>query len=211
MSKILKYWECKIEWNNVHTCLELGGRLGGLSLWLALKGKPTICSDLANSKDKAEKLHAKYNVKTLISYQDIDATDIPYENYFDIVVFKSIIGGIGSENNIERQQKVFSEIYKALKPGGKLIFAENLIGSSLHQLLRKNFIKWGRSWRYISIDELDLFLFLFKSWEYKATGILASLGRSEKSRNIFACVDNMIMNHLCPDRWKYIVYGIAEK
>ena len=38
-------------------------------------------------------------ISSLIIYQDIDATNIPYENYFDIIVFKSIIGGIGRNNN----------------------------------------------------------------------------------------------------------------
>ncbi len=136
-SKALGYWDSNIDWSKVQNGLELGGRQGGLSLWLALKGKQTICSDL---KDTAEPLHLRYNVTSLIEYQDIDATNIPYENHFDIKVFKSIIGGIGRNYNYEIQQKVFKEIYKALKPGGKLLFAENLIASSVHQKLRKKFV-----------------------------------------------------------------------
>jgi SAM-dependent methyltransferase len=210
-SKILKYWDKNIDWKNVYACLELGGRKGGLSLWLALKGEKTICSDVSNTKENAEILHSQYNVNALIAYQDIDATDIPYENYFDIVAFKSIIGGIGRNNNIEAQQKVFSEIYKSLKPGGKLLFAENLVGSSLHQLLRKKFIPWGKSWRYVSVPELGRFLFQFKSYNYETSGVLAAFGRKEWQRNIFARFDQLLFNHICPEQWKYIVYGIAEK
>jgi 2-polyprenyl-3-methyl-5-hydroxy-6-metoxy-1,4-benzoquinol methylase len=91
-SEILKYWEDNINWENVHTCLELGGRKGGLSLWLALKGKQTVCSDISDAKENAKTLHSRYNINSLITYQDIDATAIPYEDYFDVVVFKSIIG-----------------------------------------------------------------------------------------------------------------------
>ena len=128
-SKALAYWDCNIDWKNIQNGLELGGRQGGLSLWLALKGIDIICSDLRDVKNTAEKVHLQYNVSSHIKYHDIDATNIPYENYFDIIVFKSIIGGIGRNNNYEIQQRVFKEIYKALKPRGKLLFAENLIAS----------------------------------------------------------------------------------
>lgn len=106
-SKALSYWDSNVEWDKVQNGLELGGREGGLSLWLALKGKTTVCSDLKDVKSTAEKLHLNYDISSLITYQDIDASDIPYENHFDIIVFKSIIGGIGREDNYEIQQKVF--------------------------------------------------------------------------------------------------------
>lgn len=139
-SKALSYWDRNIEWDKIQNGLELGGREGGLSLWLALKGKTIVCSDLNDVKKTAEQLHLRHNVSSLVKYQDIDASSIPYENYFDIIVFKSIIGGIGRNNNYEIQQKVFKKIYKALKPGGKLLFAENLIASPFHQRLRKRFV-----------------------------------------------------------------------
>ncbi len=150
-------------------------------------------------------------MRNLINYQDIDATYIPYDNYFDIVVFKSVIGGIGRNDNIAIQQKVFDQIYKSLKPGSKLLFAENLIASPLHQKLRKRYIKWGRSWRYISIDEMKSFLKNYSRYEYKVTGFLGSFGRNENQRKILAKLDNIIFNSICPDNWKYIIYGIAEK
>jgi SAM-dependent methyltransferase len=210
-SSALKYWDKNVNWDQMNTCLALGERKGGLALWLALKQKQVVCSDLCNIKENAEPLHIKYNVSNLITYQDIDATEIPYENHFDIIVFKSIIGGIGRNNNIAIQQKVFDEIYKALKPGGKLLFAENLIASPLHQFCRRRFIKWGESWRYVSLHEIGQFLSSFKSHEIKATGVLAAFGRREWQRNILAVIDRLLMNHICPDNWKYIVYGIATK
>lgn len=157
-SKAIDYWEKKVDWDKVNDCLELGGRQGGLSLWLALKGKHVICSDLEDVKSTASKLHMNYKVEHPIEYQDIDATNIPYENKFDLIVFKSIIGGIAKIGGIEIQKKVFQEIYKALKPGGVLIFAENLIASPLHQFARKKFNKWGEYWRYLTIEETQSFL-----------------------------------------------------
>ena len=210
-SPILNYWDETVDWSNVQNCLELGGREGGLSLFLALKGKTVICSDLHHVEQTAKHLHCNHSVSHLISYQNIDAANIPYENYFDVIIFKSIIGGIGYNNNYEIQKKVFSEIYKALKPGGKLLFAENLIASPFHQLLRKKFVNWGSSWRYISIDELIVFLKDFSSNEIKTTGLLGTFGRTEKQRNILSTLDLLIFNKLSPTHWKYISYGIAVK
>lgn len=210
-SKALAFWEKNVDWSKVENGLELGGREGGLSLWLALKGKHTICSDLSDTKGTAEKLHIKHQVTAFISYEDIDASAIPYENHFDVIVFKSIIGGIGRNDNLEVQKKVFKEIYKALKPGGKLLFAENLVGSPIHQKLRKRYVNWGSTWRYISIDELKMFLSDFSSYELKTTGFLGTLGRSEGQRNFLAATDGLFWNHVSPANWKYIAYGVAQK
>ena len=210
-SKALAYWDKNVDWDNVQNALELGGREGGLSLWMALKGKTVICSDLENVKSTAEPLHNRYKVNKLVSYQDIDATNIPYENHFDIIVFKSIIGGIGRDNNYEIQEKVFKQIYKALKPGGKLLFAENLIASSFHKRLRKKFINWGNSWRYVSLDEMKGFLSDFSSVEINTTGVMATFGRSESQRNTLSKIDELFLNKISPNNWKYISYGIAQK
>lgn len=209
--KALDFWDQNIDWDSVNTGLELGGREGGLSLWLGLKGVDTICSDLKDVKNTANALHLKHSITSKIQYQDIDATNIPYENHFDVIVFKSIIGGIGSNDNYENQKKVFDEIYKALKPGGKLLFAENLIGSRIHQKVRKRFVNWGNSWRYPSIDEMNELMKDFSSIEMKTNGVLATFGRNEKQRNFLSSIDNSILNRICPSSWKYISYGIAVK
>jgi len=210
-SKALALWDSEIDWSSVQNSLELGGREGGLSLWIAMKGKLVVCSDLHDVKTTAEPLHLKYQVDHLITYQDIDATAIPYENHFDIIAFKSIIGGIGTNDNPARQQHVFREIYRALKPGGKLLFAENLIASPFHQGLRKKFVNWGNSWRYISVAEMRGFLTDFSKVTLKTTGVLATFGRNELQRNILSGADRLLFNRIFPERWKYISYGIAVK
>jgi SAM-dependent methyltransferase len=210
-SKAILYWERIINWEEVNNCLELGSREGGLSLWLALKGKTIICSDLNNTETSAEKLHKKYDLNKTIIYQDIDATNIPYDNFFDIIVFKSIIGGIGRNDNKDLQEKVFLQIYKALRPGGKLIFAENLLASPMHQYFRKKFIKWSVYWRYVTKDEMYEFLAPYSSFELKTTGFLGTFGRSERLREILSIIDNLLLNKIVPERWKYIIYGVAQK
>lgn len=195
----------------VNSCLEIGGREGGLSLWIALKGKKIICSDLHDVKLLAEKLHIKYNVSSFVSYQDIDATNIPYENQFDLIVFKSVLGSLGANDNIEKQRKVFKEIYKALKPGGYLLFAENLKASGFHQFMRNRFTQWGNAWRYITVNELEEFLSDFSGVEIKTTGVLATFGRNEKQRNVLSAIDNILLNTISPKKWHYVAYGIARK
>jgi SAM-dependent methyltransferase len=209
-STVLGYWDKEIDWDKTKIGLELGSREGGLTLWLALKNVLTICSDLKDSKKIAEPLHKKYEVASKVIYQDIDATDIPYENYFDIIVFKSIIGGIGRNKDSNLQRKVFIEAHRALKKGGKLVFAENLNASLLHQKVRRRFVKWDY-WNYPSIKELEYYLKDFFSYELKTTGFLATLGRSEMQKSFLTSVDNLILNKITPNNWKYIAYGIAEK
>lgn len=209
--KALAYWENQVDWKNVHNALELGAREGGLSLWLSQKGIATVCSDYVNAEESAQPLHSKHTVSEKITYQDIDATNIPYENHFDVIVFKSIIGGIGKGDNMEMQARVFNEIHKALKPGGMLLFAENLTSTRVHQKLRAKHNKWGGYWRYISLAELNRFLKPFDVAKIKTTGVLGTLGRSEKQKSFLTRVDEISLNHITPSKWHYIGYGVAKK
>ena len=208
----LQYWDKEVNWAGVETCLEIGGREGGLSLWLALKGKTVTSSDFEKSKLNAEGLHKKYQLDAKIQYQDINALDIPYENYFDIIVFKSVVGGIARNyaDGKQIQQTVFNQIHKALKPGGKLLFAENSVASPLHRFFRKKFNTWV-SWRYITLTECKEFLKDFTSVNLKSTGVVGGFGRTENQKNLLSRLDKIALNHLTPKSWKYIIYGIAEK
>ena len=209
--KALEFWEEKVDWSKIHTALELGGRRGGLSLWLAQKGIKCLCSDLENTEETTSPLHQKYGVASLVEYRDINALDIPYENHFDLVGFKSIIGGIGRDKNPQNQRKAFEQIHRALKPEGVLVFAENLSASLMHKTLRKKFVNWGDSWRYVSLSDLSDYLSIFSSFELKSTGVMASLGRNEAQRRALAKFDKLGLNKLSPSGWKYIGYGIARK
>jgi SAM-dependent methyltransferase len=209
-SKAILFWDKKIDWSSVNTCLELGAREGGLSLWLALKNKQVICSDIVISKE-AEQLHLKYKVADKIEYETIDAAGIPYEDYFDVIVFKSVLGGIGKNNNYRLQEQAVNEMYKALKPGGKLLFAENLRLSVLHDVIRKIFRQWGSKWRYVSLQEINTLMKKFSTVDIATTGFLSVFGKNEPQREILAAVDEQLFNKLVPQRWHCIAYGIAEK
>ena len=108
------------------------------------------------------------------------------------------------------QQKAIDEIYRVLKPLGLLLFAENIIGSPLHRFLRTRFVKWGRSWRYVSIEEMKEFCLAFKEFKYSTAGILACLGQTESHRRSFAELDK-ILSVFVPDSCRYVIFGYARK
>ncbi|MCC7232747.1 MAG: class I SAM-dependent methyltransferase [Bacteroidia bacterium] len=210
-SPALDFWETRVNWERVNNCLELGSREGGLSLWLAQKGKKVVCSDLENPENHASALHRKYGIQELVEYAAIDATSIPFENQFDLILFKSIIGGIGRNGRTDLQHRVFGQIQKALKPGGYLLFAENLRASILHQWLRRKYTPWGRSWRYLSVKELNEMMSAFQTVEIHATGFSSAFVRSHSFSAFFAGLDQKLLNYLIPADWKYIGYGMALK
>lgn len=211
-SPVLDYWQSKVNRNfRDLSILEIGGRHGGISLWMAEQGANVICSDLDGPSETAKSLHSKFNLSDQIRYEEIDATCIDYESEFDIIVFKSVLGGVGRNENIEAQQLAIDSILKALKPGGQLVYAENLVASKFHQVLRERFVPWGQFWRYITIDEMKVFLKDFKDHDYYTTGFLGTFGRNETQRRVLGSLDQKIFNGVVPDKWKYIMAGVATK
>ena len=211
-SKALRYWRIhsKIGEGNLE-CLELGGNHGGLSLWLASMNNRVICSDLTDPQNRASQLHSLYPTGDLISYQAIDATAIPYENKFDIVVFKSILGGISRNGRDDLKHQTIGQILKALKPGGTLLFAENLESSRLHQWVRRKFTKWGESWNYLNRSEIEPMFVGFESTEIAMAGFFGTFGRTEVQRNILGKIDTLIFDKILPRGLRYIVFGVARK
>lgn len=211
--KSLNFFDENINFKNINNSLEIGSRKGGMSLWLALHGcKNIICTDYVDNNEIARELHFKYNeiCEKNISYKVVDATKMNYVNEFDLIVFKSILGGIGCHNNKLAQEKTIKNIYKALKPGGKLIFIENAKASYLHQFCRKKFTNWGEYWRYLTKDELISMCSMFSKVNIKMYGFIGCFGKTEKQRMRFGKIDNLLCKIL-PDRFKYIIYGILTK
>jgi SAM-dependent methyltransferase len=190
-------------------CLEVGAGPGGPSLWLALQGHDVLCSNFANTVGQASPLHERYGV-TSIAYEDIDATRIPYENEFDLIIFKSVLGGVGSD--FATQQRAVRGMLAALKPGGRLFYAENLRGTWLHRAARAIAYRLrGSSWRFVSVPEMHTMLGEFESHELRTTGSLALFGVTEGQRNWLARLDDAFANRLTPSRWRYVSFGVATK
>src|SRR5262245_1501654 len=74
--------------------LEVGSRNGGLSLWLALRGAHVVCSDVDGPTEAARHKHQQYGVAHTVTYERVNALDIPYREAFDVVAFKTVVSVI---------------------------------------------------------------------------------------------------------------------
>jgi len=189
-------------------CLEIGAGPGGPSLWLALRGNSVLCTNWQATREQAAPLHDRYGM-TGIEYQDVDATQIPFENEFDLIVFKSVLGGVGDK---AAQDRAMAGIHRALKPGGRLLFAENLRGTVLHRLARAIAYRVrGTSWRYVTVKELTPHLAKYSRHDIRTTGFLSMFGVRESQRDALAKADDRVFNRIVPASWHYVSYGSATK
>jgi SAM-dependent methyltransferase len=211
----LYYWDTALETHLPdETCdtearaLDLGARDGGLSLYLAEKSFGVVCSDVRGPTESARELHAKHGLARRVTYQTIDATDIPFEDeHFDVVIFKSVLGGIGTFRDYAAIQIAVREIYRVLKPGGLLLFAENQQGSLFHQKARSLFVPWGKRWYYVSLREIKELFADFSVCKIRTYGFFACV---RKDFAPFVALDRLICRSSCSSR-HYMAYGYAIK
>ncbi len=188
--------------------LALGERDGGLSLMLVDQGFTTVCSDLDGPTPRAHELHRVHGRPDRVRFAAVDATAIAFpDGSFDAVVFKSMLGALRTK---ERQALAVREMHRVLRPGGLLLFAENLRGTLVHRWLRRRFVPWDHYWRYLDVRaDADLFA-PFAQVEARTTGLLANLGRSERQRDLLARADS-VLAPLVPASWRTIRYGVAVR
>ena len=208
-SKAVDHWSAVLPPGGpVLRCLEIGAGPGGPSLWLALRGHDVTCSNFENTRDQAGPLHERYGVDT-ITYENIDANAIGYDAEFDLIIFKSVLGGAGS--SAAQQRDIVAGMHRALKPGGRLLFAENLRSTWLHRIVRAVAYRFrGTSWRYLTRRELDDMLGVFESHDLRTTGFLALFGMTEAQRRRLAAADDAVFNRV-PASWRYVAFGSATK
>ena len=208
-SRALLIWHKYLKLNEGNYALEIGARRGSLSLMLAKEYRmKVICSDLNNPQKTVELLHQKHELNHTIQYKAIDCIQIDYkDNSFDVVLFKSVIGALGS---YEKQSLAFQEILRVLKPGGILLFAENLECSDFHMYLRRKFVPWSSHWHYPKLNDINLFLENYNFVEINTTGFFATFAKAKFIKNFLSYFD-VVIDKILPKKNKYIVYGSAIK
>lgn len=178
---------------------------------LALRGAEVLYTDLTlEHADEARALHERYGVGSLVDYAAVDVTQMDYTEQFDIVVFKSVCGGVGSCGNDARQQVMIDNIYRALKPGGKLYFAENLVSTRLHMWARRTFHKWGGRWNYLTVEDVERLTGQFAAVRYRTYGFLGAFGRNRFFSNLLGHIDSALDRFVKPES-RYIVSAVCEK
>lgn len=208
-SQSLYFWETCIDLKNKkYKCLEIGAGQGGMSLWLALNGNNVLCTDRYDFIDNAKNIHKKYNITNSIDYKIMNALDIPFENEFDIVIVKSVIGGVGYDGQLG---KTISQIYKSLKTGGCFLFVENLKGSKILMQLRKLFSPCGKEWNYLDYNSFSKKLEIFDEVKLERFGVFGVLGRNNFQQKILGKLDKYFLEKILPKNCFYIVAGIAFK
>jgi SAM-dependent methyltransferase len=206
--KAIPFWQPYVEGVTDGKAAAFGEREGGLSLWLASNGMHVQCSDYTPFEKTPLVLHEKYNVVDQITYSQQDITSISFpDNTFDCVVFKSVIGTLATK---ERQQQALDELHRILKPGGHLLFAENLEATAMHRFARKKFTNWGERWRYIQWKEMDQMLAKFAHVDKKSVGFFATFGRSEGQRKFLSKLD-LVVSPIIPKSWRYILIASCRK
>ena len=207
-SRAVKFWaERAARPLNGASVLELGAHHGGLSLYAASHGAEVVCSDITSPEASAGPMHARYGLGSTITYRAIDATAIDFPDAtFDIVMFKSVLGGIGAWS--DPQRRMMAEIARVLKPGGELWFAENLTGSRLHMLSRRHILK--RDWNYATFAQIADVCGAFDRVETQRYGVLAAFGLRPALQNVLARVD-AVLDPVAPQTWKYILFGVATR
>lgn len=212
-STAVRFWEPHVEAMGAPLdVLEIGAGPGGLSLWLATLGHRVVCSNLDHTIEQAKPLHERHGLANRVEYQDLDVGDLPFVDQFDLVVFKSVLGGIPNSTR-ESQRAAFQQLHKVLKPGGRLIFAENLRGSLAHRLARSLAYRIRRvtMWQYLTLRDLREFLGDFSDVKIGVTGVTALFATNEQRRRALARADSRFWNRVVPVSWHYVAYGTAVK
>ena len=184
--------------------LELGGGEGSLSMWASHNGAKAICSDII--KPGSLVLNKLYKEK--VRFEIIDAQDIPYENHFDFIIFKSLLGGIGRNNLFEKQIVVMEQIKKSLKKNGECLFIENMKGTILHQIYRNRYGAGKNQWNYPSLNNFKNLSKNFSRTQFCSFGLLGSNRVLEK---LFRKNFDIKFDQVFPSSWHYIYAGIYQK
>jgi hypothetical protein len=92
-----------------------------------------------------------------------------------------------------------------LKRGGKLLFAENLVATRIHQYLRSKIRRW--SWRYVAAEEMTGSFTGVSAVEFHSAAVVAPFGANETQRTILSYVDRIVLSRMCPDSWSMFCMG----
>jgi hypothetical protein len=130
---------------------------------------------------------------------------------FDVIAFKSVLGGIGTGGKFDRQRQAISQLHGSLRRGGNLLFAENLAATRAHAALRSRFGAGKDFWRYPTLREMDRLLKPFTTVHADTAGFVGAWGANDAQRRVSGAVDAFLCRWLVPASWQYVMLGVAIK
>lgn len=207
-SYCLEHWKPYMAADKPLRVLTVGEKNAGISLLFALAGNEVTATDLEGVTDRGKELHKRHNVSHLVTYNTADLTSLPFpDGCFDIVACKSVLVMLRS---VENQKKALQNIHRVLKPGGYLLFAENLKSTPFHNFLRNKFQPWAHYTLYMDYAEKDNFFSIFSERKFSTRGFLGNLIPNQQVRILLGKIDTLI-NPVIPDPLKYILFGACKK
>ncbi len=196
--------------------LAFGERNGGLSLWLAMQGFHVECTDRVKPTDAAVEMHKRYGVADRITYGSFDVVNsLDGNNKYDLIIAKSVLGGIKSDyknattRTSETRENAIKNIYNLLKPGGYILFAENIQGSILLHQVRKLLGK-QKGWYYFNIADLNNLFKQFSNVEIKTFGVIPTTSKNKYLNRLIFSLNKYLLN-IFPPSYKYIAFIQGQK
>ncbi|MBS1772966.1 MAG: class I SAM-dependent methyltransferase [Bacteroidetes bacterium] len=215
-SQILKVWQPIIDTLPKDAkILAIGERNGGLSLWLALQDFHVVCTDREGVTNKAKELHNQYGVSHLISYDTLDIVNTNITGNYDIVIMKSVLGGLkevyndSTTRNDSTRTRAINNIHRLLKQGGYLLTSDNLKGN-LFTRFGRSIKQKNNSWHYFTPSEINNIFSSFASVKISTFAIIPTkFGSKAFNRLIFSI--NQFFSNLFPSNANYIGISIVKK
>lgn len=111
--------------------LEIGAGLGEASIYFALQGADVTSTDISPLMvEKVRLLAARYSVHVDTIVSTAESLNVP-ENYFDFVYVANTI------HHVPDRSSLFSQIHRALKPGGMFISYDPLAYNPIINVYRR--------------------------------------------------------------------------
>jgi ubiquinone/menaquinone biosynthesis C-methylase UbiE len=201
------------------TVLEVGAHKGGLSLFFSLLGCSVICSDVnVESMSRAKQLHSGWG--RCCSYMAMDVRTLPLRSEsLDVVIMKSVLGGVYSCDGENAAIESIWEAYRVLKKGGLCILLEQLRGDPLSCWIRSRKFP-ARNWHYFRKEEFDQansanLVKEFEKVKLKCLTFFSHILEQKFSPNSIlvraACIVDQMVERFVRDNWKHLIGVVAIK